>query len=211
MFEAALFDLDGVVFNTEEQYSVFWGSIGNKYFPTIRNFEQRIKGMTLVQIYDQYFPQNIHVQRSITSALEDFESRMTFEYICGFEHFLARLRKEGLKTAVVTSSNRDKMEVVYKKHPDFQSNFDLILTSEDFERSKPSPDCYLKAASHFGLQPEQCVGFEDSINGLKAVKSAGMYCIGLITTNPSDIVLQYADAAVNNYLALTEFPLNLAT
>lgn len=93
MFEAALFDLDGVVFNTEEQYSVFWGSIGNKYFPTIRNFEQRIKGMTLVQIYDQYFPQNIHVQRSITSALEDFESRMTFEYICGFEHFLARLRK----------------------------------------------------------------------------------------------------------------------
>lgn len=211
MFKAALFDLDGVVFNTEGQYSVFWGSIGDKYFPTMGNFKQRIKGMTLVQIYAQYFPQDMHAQRSITSALEEFESRMTFEYICGFERFLARLRKEGLKTAVVTSSNRDKMKVVYKKHPDFQNNFDLILTSEDFEHSKPSPDCYLKAASLFGLQPEQCVGFEDSINGLKAVKSAGMYCVGLITTNPRDIVLQYADTAVDNYLALTEFPLNLAT
>lgn len=56
MIKAALFDLDGVVFDTESQYSVFWGMIGKEYHPEIPDFAQIIKGQTLVQIYDKYFP-----------------------------------------------------------------------------------------------------------------------------------------------------------
>lgn len=56
MIKAALFDLDGVVFDTESQYSVFWGMIGKEYHPEISDFAQIIKGQTLVQIYDKYFP-----------------------------------------------------------------------------------------------------------------------------------------------------------
>jgi beta-phosphoglucomutase-like phosphatase (HAD superfamily) len=55
MIKAALFDLDGVVFDTEPQYSRFWGSQFQLYYPDMPGMEQRIKGMTLVQIYDQYF------------------------------------------------------------------------------------------------------------------------------------------------------------
>ena len=55
MIKAALFDLDGVVLDTETQYSVFWGMIGKKYHPEMPDFAQRIKGQTLVQIYDKYF------------------------------------------------------------------------------------------------------------------------------------------------------------
>ena len=55
MIKAALFDLDGVVLDTETQYSVFWGMIGKEYHPELPDFALRIKGLTLVQIYDKYF------------------------------------------------------------------------------------------------------------------------------------------------------------
>lgn len=58
MIKAALFDLDGVVFETESQYSIFWGMIGREYHPEIPDFEYRIKGQTLVQIYDKYFSED---------------------------------------------------------------------------------------------------------------------------------------------------------
>jgi HAD superfamily hydrolase (TIGR01509 family) len=89
---------------------------------------------------------------------------MDYLYVDGLEPFVKDLRLQGVKTAVVTSSNRPKMESVYRQHPEFKSLFDAILTSEDFERSKPDPDCYLKAAERFGVNPEDCVVFEDSFN-----------------------------------------------
>lgn len=207
MFKAAFFDCDGVVIDTEGQYSSFWGKMGKEYFPEIPNMESRIKGMTLVQIYDRYCPDNMALQSKITTALFDFEAHMSFDYIPGFEPFMAKMRHHGIKTALVTSSNLAKMANVYKAHPEFKSLFDAILTSEDFERSKPDPDCYLKAAARFELKPSECVGFEDSINGLKAVKAANMYCVGLATTNPRNVVAKYADIVVDNYYSkeLSEF------
>jgi HAD superfamily hydrolase (TIGR01509 family) len=69
------------------------------------------------------------------------------------------------------------MEAVYRKRPEFKQLFDAILTSEDFRESKPSPDCYLTAARRFGLQPDDCVVFEDSFNGLKSGRASGAFVI----------------------------------
>lgn len=201
MYKAALLDLDGVIFDTEGQYTEFWGSMGKTCFPAMPDFASRIKGMTLVQIYDLCCPGDKALQDRLTDALNRFESGMSYDYIPGFEAFIDRLDAAGVKTAVVTSSNLAKMEKVYKAHPDFRSKFDVILTSEDFDRSKPDPDCYLKGAERFGLKPVECVGFEDSVNGLKAVKAAGMYCVGLATTNPREVVARYADVVIENFCA----------
>ena len=95
------------------------------------------------------------------------------------------------------------MSNVYKTHPEFKRQFDAILTSEDFAKSKPDPDCYLKAVQRFGLQPSECVGFEDSVNGLKAVKAAKMFCVGLATTNPREVVEQYADIVTDNFVGFS--------
>ncbi len=202
--KAALFDLDGVILNTESQYTDFWAAMGDKYFHSGAEFANMIKGSTLVQIMDKYFKDDTKLQQEITVALDDFEMSMSYEYIEGFPEFVSDIRKAGIKTAVVTSSNIKKMEMVYRAHPEFKSFFDAILTSEDFDRSKPDPDCYFKGAKRFGLQPDMCIGFEDSINGLKAVKAAGMFCVGLETTNPHDVVAEYADLVVDNYLNTNE-------
>lgn len=197
-FKAALFDLDGVVFDTEPQYSIFWGGQFRRYYPEHPGMEQLIKGMTLVEIYEKYF-QNKGIQDRITQELDEFEQTMDFVYVKGFENYVKSLRDRGVKTAVVTSSNMAKMENVYRKRPEFKTYFDAILTSEDFAESKPSPDCYQRAAQRFGLTKDECVVFEDSFNGLKSGRAAGMYVVGLATTNSPESIAPFADRVIKEY------------
>lgn len=199
MKKAALFDLDGVVFDTEPQYTQFWGSVFRHFYPGQPGLEQKIKGSTLVQIYDHYFAGRKEDQTHITERLNDFEQHMNYIFVPGFEKFIRSLREQGVKTAVVTSSNVEKMRNVYRKHPDFPQFFDAVLTSEDFAKSKPDPDGYLKGAARLGCKPNECVGFEDSINGLKALNAARMLTVGLDTTNPRCVVEQFADLVISDF------------
>lgn len=215
MIKAALFDLDGVVFDTEAQYTILWGKIGEEYHPEIPDFAHRIKGQTLVQIYDKYFSDErvfAHVkdfkgvkeeQAKITARLDDFERNMDYQYIPGFEEFVMDLRKNHVKCAVVTSSNIQKMLNVHERHPEFKGYFDRVLTSEDFAKSKPDPDCYLKGAECFGVKPQECVGLEDSFNGLRAVRASGAFTLGLATTNSKEALKDYADYTISDYIGFT--------
>lgn len=197
---AALFDLDGVVFDTEPQYTIFWGAQCREFHPEHPGLEHEIKGQTLVQIYDAWFSGPLQDKQAlITERLNQYEQQMDYLYVAGFEEYVRKLRNGGVKTAVVTSSNRVKMEAVYERHPEFKTLFDAILTSEDFERSKPDPDCYLKAAERLGVSVEGCVVFEDSFNGLKSGRAAGMFVIGLATTNPADSIRPYCDKVIKDY------------
>lgn len=199
--KAALFDLDGVVFDTEPQYTVFWGTQCKEFHPEHPGLEYEIKGQTLDQIYDKWFNGALKEKRELlTERLDAYEAQMDYQYVAGFEQFIISLRQQNVKTAVVTSSNQQKMMSVYRKHPEFVSLFDAILTSEDFEYSKPHPDCYLKAAARFGAKPEECVVFEDSFNGLKSGRAAGMTVIGLATTNPAESIKPLCDQVINDYM-----------
>lgn len=201
--KAALFDLDGVVFNTEPQYTVFWGKQCREYHPEHPGLEHEIKGQTLVQIYDAWFSGPLQPQQAvITERLNLFEQQMSYDYIAGFQAYIATLRQRGVKTAVVTSSNQTKMQAVYQSHSEFPAMFDAILTSEDFEHSKPDPDCYLKAAARLGVSADDCVVFEDSFNGLKSGRAAGMYVIGLATTNSAESIRPFCDKVINDYTIL---------
>ena len=198
--KAALFDLDGVVFDTEPQYTIFWGAQCREFHPEHPGLEHEIKGQTLVQIYDAWFSGELQEKQAvITERLNLYEQQMDYIYVPGFEDYVKKLRARGVKTAVVTSSNRIKMEAVYERHTEFKGLFDAILTSEDFERSKPDPDCYLKAANRLGVNVKDSVVFEDSFNGLKSGRAAGMYVVGLATTNPAEAISPYADKVVKDY------------
>ena len=202
-FKAALFDLDGVVFDTEPQYSVFWGAQCRESHPEHPGLENEIKGQTLTQIYDAWFSGSLEPKQAlITERLNAYEAQMKYIYLDGLEDYLRMLRQQGVKTAVVTSSNLPKMQAVYASHPEFHELFDAILTSEDFERSKPDPDCYLKAAGRFGVEPQDCVVFEDSFNGLKSGRAAGMYVVGLATTNAADAIAPLCDEVIKDYTQL---------
>ena len=203
IFKAALFDLDGVVFDTEPQYTIFWGQQCREFHPEHPGLEQEIKGQTLVQIYDAWFSGPLEPKQAVvTERLNQFEQQMSYDYIAGFVDYISALRQQGVKTAVVTSSNQPKMQAVYHAHPEFTEMFDAILTSENFERSKPDPDCYLKAAARLGISKEACVVFEDSFNGLKSGRAAGMYVVGLATTNSAEAIAPLSDKVIQDYTLL---------
>ena len=202
--KAALFDLDGVVFDTEPQYSVFWGEQCRLYHPEHPGLEHEIKGSTLEQIFEMGWGGELVPEREkVVERLNAFEAQMSLDYVAGFEAFVNDLHRKGVKTAVVTSSNRQKMENVYRKHPEFKSRFDAILTSEDFAESKPSPDCYLRAANRLNVSADDCVVFEDSINGLRSGCAAGMKVVGLLTTNPIEKVRELSDMQIPDYTGIS--------
>lgn len=200
---AALFDFDGVVVDTETQYSVFWNEQGRKYHPEIPEFGRMIKGQTLTQIYDRYFAGLEDVQNTITQDLNTFEENMLFNYIPGVEAFIKELRANGVKVAIVTSSNEKKMENAYKAHPEMQGSVDHILTAEMFVNSKPDPECFLLGALVFDTVPENCVVFEDSFHGLEAGNRAGMTVIGLATTNSEEQIRDKAKAVIQDFNGFT--------
>ena len=198
--KAALFDLDGVVFDTEPQYSIFWGGICRQYHPEHPGLEHEIKGQTLTQIYDRWFGGDLEAEReSITRRLDAYEEGMHYDYIAGFEALILDLHRHGVRTAVVTSSNVPKMESVYRYQPGFKQLFDAILTSEDFAESKPHPDCYLRAAEKLEAQTDECIVFEDSFNGLRSGKAAQMKVVGLATTNSAEAIAPLSDLQITDY------------
>ena len=185
---AALFDFDGVVMDTESQYSIFWNEVGKKYHPEYEEFGRIIKGQTLQQIYARYFAGMEKEQAEITEGLDRFEAEMKYEYVPGVVGFMRELHAHGVKIAIVTSSNERKMASVYAVHPELKELVDRILTAEMFARSKPAPDCFLLGAEVFGTTAENCVVFEDSFHGLEAGNAAGMAVVGLSTANPAEAI-----------------------
>ena len=200
---AALFDFDGVVMDTETQYSVFWNEQGRKYHPEIPEFGRIIKGQTLNQIYDKYFAGMEEVQQEITAGLNKFEGEMLYEYIPGVAAFIKELRSNKVKIAIVTSSNDKKMSNAYRAHPELKDSVDRILTAEMFTHSKPDPECFLLGAKVFDTVPENCVVFEDSFHGLEAGNRACMTVVGLATTNPESAIRDKAKTVIQDFNGFT--------
>lgn len=199
---AVLFDFDGVIMDTETQYTIFWDEQGRKYLGE-EDFGRSIKGQTLTQIYDKYFSDKPEVQREITAGLNVYEKEMSYEYIPGVEDFITDLRKNGAKIAVVTSSNEEKMQNVYNAHPEFKGMVDRILTGEMFARSKPAPDCFLLGMEIFDVIPENTFVFEDSFHGLQAGMTSGATVIGLATTNTREAIIGKAHYIIDDFTAMT--------
>ena len=197
-FSAVLFDLDGVIVDTEGQYSLFWKQIGEEYMPGMPDFALAIKGRTLTQIYDTYFPDAAD-RAAITERLNAFERQMDFPYIAGAREFLEALQAQGVPTAIVTSSNCDKMACLYARHPEIKNLVTAVLTAEDARRSKPAPDCYLAAAKRLGADISKCIVFEDSPNGLAAGRASGAFVIGVSTSLAAAEIEPLCDAYIEDF------------
>ena len=200
--KVALFDLDGTLIDTEGQYTEIWGAIGRKYRPDLPDFSQAIKGTTLTQILDNYFPDK-EIRHKVVAELDEKEAGMRYEFYDDALDFIADLRRHGVKCAIVTSSNKKKMESLKKQVPDFDDLFDRVLTSEDFTASKPNPDCYLLGARVFDAALDECVIFEDAFTGLQAGMSAGIFTIGLATCNSREAIEDKCNYVLDNFVGLT--------
>lgn len=195
---AGLFDLDGVILDTEGLYSQFWAELGRLFYPDIPDFSSRVKGRTLDELLKTYFPEREQADE-IVRKLNDFERHMPFHFIAGAPDFIADLKVHGMRLAIVTSSNDAKMKQVYHARPELKDWFDVIITADKISRSKPDPECYLLAAKELQVSPACCFVFEDSFSGLEAGRRAKMKVVGLATTNPAEVIRDMADSVIPDF------------
>lgn len=196
--KALLFDMDGVIFDTEGLYTEFWKRELFQYLPDDPDIFDKVKGSTLNDILTRYFKEE-DVRVKVVAAIDNFETTMPFVYIAGYENYFKIVKEKGYKCAVVTSSNDKKMANVFNRHPEFKSEYDTIITADDITLSKPNPQCFLLAAERLGVKPEECAVFEDSIHGLNAARAAGMFVVGVATSNPYNIVKEMSDTIIRDF------------
>lgn len=179
--KGVLFDLDGVLIDTEGTYTQFWEAIDRRFPTGVEGFAQVIKGSNLHNILHTYFPTD-ETREQVTDMLNDFQRDMQYNYFPGAIELLEELKSNGIACCIVTSSDKRKMESLYSQHPDFPSHFDAIVTGNMVKEPKPSPECFLLGAKMLRIDIKDCVVIEDSINGLKAGMASGAHVIGLHTT-----------------------------
>lgn len=196
----ALFDLDGVLVDSETLYTEFWTSMESRFPTGDPDYAINIKGMTLTRILGNYPEEQ---RDDVVRAIHEFEDTMVYPVMPGVYDFLGALRSAGMPAAIVTSSDNVKMDYLFRQHPEFRELFDVVINGSMVTRSKPHPEGYLKAAEAIGMDPADCLVFEDSIQGLQAGRASGARVVGVATTFPRERVAPLADVVIETFEGLT--------
>jgi len=200
--KAILFDMDGVVIDSEKLYSQSEKNLLSQYGVKFDDSDWlNIKGCTEKQFYDLVYSKfNIDIPRNelVSEGRKFLKNIFTkkLQYMDGF-HDIHSIVKKQYKLALVTSTGPelvnhiDKLLSIYKK-------FDLVITSSDTKLHKPNPDPYLVTMNRLNLEPNQCIIIEDSIQGIKAGKAAGSYVIAIEGSLEKKFLIE-ADYIIENF------------
>ncbi len=188
MIKAVLFDMDGVLVDSEEFIRkaaiLMFEELGlepkpEDFFEFIGAGEDRFLG----GVAEKYnFPFNLPEGKKRTYEIYLELIKGNLSPLPGVFSFMEECKKRGLKTALATSADKTKMDANLVEMGITQDSFDAVVNGLDIKHKKPSPDIYILAAKLIGLKPEECLVVEDAVNGVEAAKSAGAKCLGLTTS-----------------------------
>ena len=196
-----LFDLDGVLIDSETQYTAFWAEI-EKIYPTgIPDYPMAIKGTTLSKILENYPDDG--TRQDIIDRIHRFEDIIRYHKYPGVSSFLRDVKAHGIATAIVTSSDNVKMGYLFEQLPGLRPWFDTVIDGTMVSRSKPDPEPYLTGARMLGLEPQQSVVFEDSFQGIASGIAAGCHVIGVTTTFSPEKMKSHVPLTVSGFEDMT--------
>lgn len=181
MKKGAIFDMDGLLFDTERVYRSIWSSPAPDYIeqvnPEVAEAVCGTSGAHLEQILRDYYP-GVDAKAYIQYVLDTVEGLLKQEVPkkSGCEEILSWLKQHGFRIAVASSSRRSQIESNLRIAGVYEY-FDEIVSGMELEHGKPAPDIFLLAARQLGLDPKDCYVFEDGYNGARAGAAAGCYTI----------------------------------
>lgn len=179
--KAVLFDMDGVVIDSNAEIEQFWIDWAGKENLVLEKAKliDYVHGRTTQETIDKlFYNSSPEFKKDITNAAHAFDLAMRPKLIKGLRDFLNLLLTNFNKVGLVTSAPQQRV----KEMLDFNSvynYFSCIVTSDDFKKSKPDPEPYLIGAKRFNVSPSECLVFEDSNSGISSAISAGTYVIAL--------------------------------
>lgn len=181
--KCVIFDMDGVMFDTERLASQIWLQILDKYhLEPKKEFLDGIKGRNIADskmIFDSIYGSKIDFLELKELRNKMLERALRLEGVPikkGLVECLAFLKNKKKVLAIASSSSK-QMILDNLNDTNLVSYFDLIVSGEDFKQSKPNPEIFLNVATHFDLKPNECLVIEDSKAGVEAALNAGMQII----------------------------------
>ena len=208
MIEAVIFDLDGVIVESENAHITAEQQTFLKHGVKISAEElHRYTGTTAKAMFTALiakyrlattFEKMNNEKEKILFKLLEQETEPTK----GVINLMQELKLRGIKLAVGSSSTRKLIDFVLKKL-NIARLFDCTVAAEDVTHSKPNPETFLKAAARLGTNPHQCLVIEDAALGVEAAKRAGMKCVGYRNPHSGNQDLSQADITIDDFSKLT--------
>ncbi len=183
-FDAVIFDMDGVLVNTEPIYVEVEQNNFRKLGLTILENEHKTFQGTATDRMWQILKQKYRIEQTVEELVQMTNSMVTpyftslqfIETMPDVKLLIKKLKNKKVPLALASSSYPDVIEIILQK-TGLKDYFDAIIDGQMAGVSKPEPDIFLLAAQNLGVLPGKCIVIEDSANGIKAAKSAGMFCI----------------------------------
>lgn len=177
--DAVIFDLDGTLVDSMWMWrQIDIEFLGARGIALPEDLQEKIEGMSFFETA-VYMKKRFQLKET-EEELMDIWNNMAFEKYKrevplkpGVEHFLETLKAHQVKIGIASSNSQLLVETVLKSQGIFHY-FDSIHTANEVEKGKPAPDIYLLVAKDLGVEPEQCLIFEDIVQGIMAGKNAGM-------------------------------------
>jgi beta-phosphoglucomutase len=209
MIRGVLFDMDGVLIDSEEfirkaaieMFREYGVAVKETDFqPFVGMGENRYLG-GVAEKYNLKF--NIVEAKSRTYEIYESIAEGRLGPLPGALEFIEHCRSKNLKLALATSTDRIKMEINLKAMGLSTGSFNSTVNGLEVERKKPYPDIYLKASENIGLSPAECLVVEDAVSGVRAAKAAGCRCLA-VTTSFGREALSEADWICSSLLNVPE-------
>jgi len=202
-YKAVIFDMDGTLVDSIEADFLAWQRLF-AFYEIPLTFEDYIPllGIKSAQVAKEFLPIKNDEELAIALAnklvyFEEIISEKGILPIPFADVFLKQVKQFNVQVALATSSRKVKMEMVMKKL-DLLHFFDVIITAEDVKKGKPEPEIFIKTAKKLCLPREECIVFEDALNGVKAAKNAGMKCVALSSRRTLGLLAE-ADIVIDGF------------
>jgi HAD superfamily hydrolase (TIGR01509 family) len=207
--DALIFDMDGVVVDSELHWKSLEGFFLRSLVPTWGEADQsKIIGLSVHDLY-RMLVSDYGVSQTKEEFLALYLGMATQIYgekaslIAGFEELLSEVRANGVPVGLASSSPMTWINIVLDRF-DLRPSFDVVVSADELAggEGKPAPAIYLHTADKLGVAPQGCVVIEDSRNGVLSAKGAGMYCLGFRNGFNDEQDLSAADMVVNSFTEL---------
>ena len=180
-YKLLIFDMDGLIFDTEIMYYNSWFEVSHKYgFKFNEDLRKRFTGKNEERIRDELFKILGSKEKviSLREDLQNFRENYFKTYTNslkkeGLEELLAYAKEHNIKCALASSSDREKIDFLLEKEG-IRNFFDYIISGDEVEKSKPDPEIFIKARENFNLKDKEALILEDSYNGYLACKKSNM-------------------------------------
>ncbi len=200
--EAVIWDMDGVLADTAPHHLRAWQETFAKRGVnfTEADFERGFG------VRNDAIIRNVLGEQTTDAEIETIarEKEATFRRIIGSDikplpgalELVKALNERGVKMAIASSTVIENIRLIVGSLG-IEKYFEAIITGHDVTEGKPSPQVFLKAAQRLGVEPRNCLVFEDAVAGVKAAKSAGMHCVAITSTHPREKLAE-ADLVVDS-------------